>query len=120
MSKIAELKGQRAHLAARRELLAVARELEKANGESPSAQVFAGAVRAYLEAEQQEPCLHLHDGRHVNACPSSVCAQGGERPTHVYQCPQCRNHWPANQGARCSVCKVTASLVPNTFGLTGS
>ena len=75
MSKLAEAKGQAAHLEARSLLLGVARDLEKAEGESDTAKVFAGAVKAYLEAELAEPCLHLHAGTHFPACSGQVCGK---------------------------------------------
>jgi hypothetical protein len=99
MSKLAEVKGQAAHLEARECLLDVAKVLESTRNESDAAKVFAGAVRAYLEAEKGEPCLHLHTGKHV-ACecepvsvkplvPVELC---GKELTPGHTCTRSQGH----------------------------
>lgn len=59
-----------AHLEARELLLRLAGELVENQQADDTARVFAGAVKAYLEAELLEACLHLHEGKPVGDCPS--------------------------------------------------
>lgn len=61
---------QAAHIEARTLILENAREIEGNLAESDTCRVFASAVRAYLEAETLEGCLHLHRGEHVGECRS--------------------------------------------------
>ena len=94
---VAEVKGQAAHLEARTLLLQLAREFQKDESESNTAQVFAGAVQAYLEAELTEPCLHLHAGTHFPACSEQVCGKvllEGDPPA---TCGRTKGH----RGAHC-------------------